>query len=170
MTHTGFWIAAFGIDGEFVGKDRWEFEKLSAKWLSICREFLAQHGDSFDASWSNALAHIQTKFTADMGVALATFSAHGRPVVSVVLASGLSPVAESSVLKMFINSLQGVELVGAAVRSQNAFHELLCLPERPAMIVVPWADPEVSEQDEALVRELSLHTAGAYFLSCLQAR
>jgi hypothetical protein len=161
----GFFIAAFGIDGECEGTDYWDFEKLSSKWLNICEEHLAQHGASFDAPWNGRLSHIQTKFTAASGVALVTLSAYGRLGVSVALASGHSSDAETSVLKMFVNSLRGAQLVNVASQSQEPFQDVLAIKERPVMIVVPWAAPEISEQDHALLRELSIHIAGAFFLN-----
>jgi|SRR5581483_2269172 len=165
----GFSVAAFGIDGEVQGIDRWDFEKLSSKWLRICGEYLEHHGASFDASWSGPLAHIQTKFTSASGAALVTFGVKGKLAASVALASGLTPATESSVLKMFVNSLRGVELVAAAAQSPEPFREVLAIEERPLMLVVPWADSEVSEQDQALIRELAIHTAGAFFMRGLRA-
>lgn len=161
----GFYIAGFGVDGELEGTDFWPFERLSAKWLDICREYLAAYGASFDEPWSGTLSHIRTRFTAVSSAALVTLSTHGRPVASVALASGFARDAELSVLKMFVNSLRGVELVGIAAKSQEPFEQMLEIPERPLMIVVPWASPETSEQDHALVRELSIHMAGAFLLS-----
>jgi hypothetical protein len=160
----GFFIASFGINGEMEGIDHWAIDKLSSKWLEICSQYLAFHGASFDAPWSGDLSHIQTKFTAASGAALVTFSAMGKLVASIALASGNAQTTESSVLKMFVNSLRGVELVRAASISLEPFQGVFEIKERPLMVVVPWGDPKTTEQDNALVRELSIHTAGAFFL------
>jgi hypothetical protein len=159
----GYFIATFGIDGEPVSTGYWSLAKLSAKWLKLCREYLDWHGTAFDEPWSGKLSHIRTKFSAASGVGLVTFSASGIPVVSIVLASGRSPAPETSVLKMFVESLRGVELVRAAAQSDQPFEQALAIKERPLMILVPWAFRETSEEDQALVRELSLHLAGAFF-------
>ncbi|MFC4314278.1 hypothetical protein ACFPN2_34760 [Steroidobacter flavus] len=159
-----FHIAAFGVDGSLVGMDMWSSERLSGQWLAICREYLNQHGSSFDEPWSGKLSHIRTKLTAARGAALVTFSAHGRIVSSLALASGASQVTEKSVLEMFVNSLRQTQLVRVAARTQEPFQQVLQIAERPVMIVVPWADEAISEQDHTLVRELSIHLAAAFFL------
>jgi hypothetical protein len=159
----GFFVAPFGIDGEPEGLDRWELAKLSAKWLAICEEHLELHGTSFNAPWRGHISHVQMKFTSASGVALVTFFVRGRPAASVALASGLSPTAEADVMRMFVDSLRRVAVVRAAAASQNPFQEAFTVRERPVMIVVPWPDAMISEQDRALVRELAIHTAGAFF-------
>ena len=159
----GFHIAGFGVDGELEGVDRFAFEGLSDKWLKICGEYLAGHGTSFEAPWSGNLAHIRTKWTSSSGVALVSFSANGRPVVSMALASGAAPAAESSVLKMYVSSLRALDVVRASARSTEPFKQILDIKERPLMIALPFADLETSDQDNDLVRELSTHIAGAFF-------
>lgn len=159
-----FHIAAFAVDGNLVGLEAWSSEQLSQKWLISCSEFLDRHGASFDESWSGRLSHIRTKFTAASGTALVTFSANGRVAASVGLASGVSPAAESSVLAMLVDSLRSTHLVRAATRSEEAFRPVLQIVERPLMIVMPWPDDETSDQDHALVQELSIHLAAAFFL------
>jgi hypothetical protein len=158
-----FLVAAFGIDGELEGTARFPFAKLSGKWLKICEEFLAAHGPVFEAGWSGNLAHIHTRLTSSSGAALVTFSANGKPAASIALASGLSATAELSVLEMFIHSLRRVEAVAAAATADDPFRDILHIKERPVMIVVPWPVAETSDQDHALVRELSTHLAGAFF-------
>ena len=159
----GFFVAPFGTDGEPEGLDRWELSELSHKWLTICGEFLEHYGDCFDAAWSGPLSHIETRFTSAAGAALVTFRVRGRPVSISALAKGQSPQAESEVLNMFVESLRRINLVKAAATSPEPFQKVLNIEERPLMIVVPWPDAEVSDQDHELVRELELHTAGAFF-------
>jgi len=160
----GLFVAPFSVDGELEGIDYWEFGKLSSKWLSICDEFLRGNGTSFNAPWSGNLSHIQTKFTASSGAALVTFSVNGRPAASVALASGLSLMAESEVMKMFVSSLRTVAMVSTAAKSAEPFQEVLSIKKRPVMIVVPWPDSTISQQYHALVRELAIHLAAAFFM------
>src|SRR5688500_7505903 len=148
-----FQIAAFAVDGNLVGLESWQTQRLSQKWLAICKEYLDQHGSSFDETWSGKLSHIRTRFTAAAGVALVTFSANERIVTSLALACGQSSVAENSVLETFVKSLRATPLVRAATRSQDAFQQILQIEQRPLMIVVPWPDDATSDQDHNLVRE-----------------
>jgi hypothetical protein len=158
----GFYIAPFGIDGEPEGMDYWNFERLSRKWLAICDRHLELHGPSFDSPWGGNIAHIQMKFTSISGTALITFSIHGKPAASVAIATGNSPLAEAEVIKMFVDSLRGTMLVQHAAAAATPFQNMLVIKERPLMIVVPWPDSDISEQDHALVRELAIHTAAAF--------
>lgn len=73
------------------------------------------------------------------------------------------PAAESTVLDLFIASLRKVEMVRATASSDEPFAEVLRIRERPLLVVVPWPDPEISDPDEALVRKLGVHLAGAFF-------
>lgn len=159
-----FHIAAFGVDGDLVGMDMWSSERLSGKWLAICKEYLDRHGSAFDEPWSGPLSHLRTKLTAARGAALVTFSSNGSIVSSLALASGKSEETEKSVLEMFVNSLRQTQPVRVAARTQAPFQQVLQIAERPLMIVVPWAHESISEQDHALVRELSIHLAAAFFL------
>jgi hypothetical protein len=159
----GFFVAPFGIDGESEGVDHWKLDQLSPKWIAICDQHLCSHGATFNAPWRGSLSHIQIKLTSAAGVALATLSVQGKPAASLALASGLSPTAEAGVLKMFVDSLRSVALVRQAAASPDPFRNALVIEERPVMIVVPWPDSTISEEDRALVRELALHTAGAFF-------
>lgn len=159
-----FNVAAFGMDGDLIGMDTWSYERLSQKWLAICKEYLAQHGLSFDEPWSGSLSYIRTKRTAVSGTGLVTFCSNGRIVASLALASGASQVTEKSVLEIFVNSLRQSEAVRAAARSNEPFKDILNITQRPLMIVVPWADDLTSDQDHSIVRELSIHLAAAFFL------
>jgi hypothetical protein len=157
----GFFIAPFSIDGELEGLDFWAGEQLSMKWLDICDQFLGQHGAVFDASWSGSLSHIQTRFTSASGAALVAFKAGGKPVASLALVSG--GASDTEVLRMFVDSLRQVELVRLAQVSTAPFQGVFSIEKRPLMIVVPWPDESVAEQDHSCVQELALHLAGAFF-------
>jgi hypothetical protein len=159
----GFFIAPFVIDGESEGIDYWEIAKLSGKWLAICADHLEKHGSSFDAPWPGHLSYLSTRLTAASGAALVTFRVHGKLASSVALASGRSPAADAEVLKLFVESLRRVRLVVASAQSLEPFEKMLAIVERPVMVVVPWPDTGISDQDHAVVRELELHTAGAFF-------
>jgi hypothetical protein len=159
----GFFVAPFSIDGELIDVGYWELQQLSHKWLTLSQDFLRQQGDSFDASWGGPLAHIRIKFTARSGVALETFFVHDRPAASVAMASGRAPAAECQVLRLFVDSLRRVEVVRAAAQSQEPFAKALVIAERPILFVVFWADPSIDEQDHELVKELTMHMAGAFF-------
>lgn len=159
----GFHIAAFAPDGETEGPGFWSFDKLSAKWLRICGDFLAAYGEVFDTPWQGPLAHIRTKFTSSAGVALVTLYAHGRTGVSMALATGQSGAAESELLRMFVESLRKVEIVAVAARSAEPFKEAVTISQRPLAIVVMWGDLQIPEEDQAVISELALHLAGAFF-------
>ncbi|WP_267123466.1 hypothetical protein [Xanthomonas sacchari] len=159
-----FCVAAFSADGSLVGTHQWEISSLSSRWLDVCIEYLDHHGTSFNAPWSGSLAHISTQFTSSEGVALVTFSSNGRPEASILLASGKSKEADLSVMKLFINSLVGVEFVQNSANIEEPFREMLSISERPLMVVVAWGDEGKDSQVYTVIRELSLHLAAAYFL------
>jgi len=158
----GFFVAPFSVDGESQGMDYIALANLSPRWISICGEFLDHYGPLFDSRWSGNLSHIATKFTAASGAALATFRVRDRPASLLALLSGHSRAVEDSLLKAFVESLRRLRLVRAAAESADPFQTMLEREQRPLMVVVPWPDDEISEQDHALVRELATHTAGAF--------
>jgi hypothetical protein len=160
---SGFFVAPFAIDGEQQGLGYHDRDKLSTRWLKICGEYLAQHGSSFDASWNGNLSHVRTRGTVASRAALMTFSVHGRVAVSVALARGDTPVVERDVLTMFTDSLRRVDVVRATA-AISPFSAILSTQERPLMIVVPWPDALISAAEDP-VRELSLHTGGAFLSS-----
>jgi hypothetical protein len=159
----GFCVAPFAFDGELLAVDQWPFSKLSSKWLAVCDAFLGSNGSDFNASWAGPLNHIRTRFSSASGTALVTFQVNGTPVSSLALVSGVSEAADIEVLTMFVNSLRGVSLVRSAAKSSTPFEQALRMQQRPLMVVVVWAPTAVSDQDHELVRELSLHIAGAFF-------
>jgi hypothetical protein len=160
---SGFFVAPFVIDGEMEELGFWELGSLSGKWLATCGKYLDEHGDSFDETWGGNLSHIQTKFTAASGFALVTFEVNGLTASSIAFASGLSPVEELALLKMYVDSLRRVDVVRKSAASSEPFQKVFAIKERPLMVVVPWTNSAILPQDHALVRELAVHTAGAYF-------
>jgi hypothetical protein len=159
----GFFILPFGMDGEPVGFGFWEQSKLSESWLNVCKDYLNTHGTAFDASWSGNLSHIRTKLTSASATALVTFFVQGNVALSVLLLAGTSSAVEESVSQVFVESLRRSAPVQAATHSPNPFNDIFSAKDRPLMVVVPWPDATVSEEDHKLVRELGLHLAGAFF-------
>ena len=164
MRTSSFFVAAFSADGEIAGVNRRSLSALSEKWFDICKEYLSHYGDDFDAPWSGNLSHIKTKFISESGAALATFSSNERPAISIALVTGHSSEVESSVLKMFVNSLRNIEFVRASAKSSEPFEKIFSIESRPLAIIVPWGDPKISEQDQQVVQELSLHFSAAYLM------
>ncbi|MGZ5443554.1 MAG: hypothetical protein ACXW5U_16825 [Thermoanaerobaculia bacterium] len=161
----GFYVGSFSIDGEPQGIGYWECSGLSSRWLAVCSEHLAHQGTSFEASWSGNLSHVTTKMTAVSGAAIITFKIGEKIAASVALAKGSSPVAEAELLKMFVESLRRSGVTVTATTSPEPFQKMLSIGERPLMVVVPFPDGSITDQDHAVVRELSIHLAGAFF-SC----
>jgi hypothetical protein len=159
----GFYIAPFSVEGEAEGCEYQEIGRLSDKWLTICGEFLDLNGNAFDSPWSGDLSHIRTSFTAASGGALIGFSVREVPANSIALASGDCPGAETEMIAMFVNSLRNVHAVRAVSNSPKPFEHAIELKERPVMIVVPWPARTISVEDHNVVRELAIHTAGAFF-------
>lgn len=75
---------------------------------------------------------------------------------------GRSAEEEVQVLQMFVSSLRETEFVKACGKAGTAFTQVFDLEQRPLLVVVAWGDPRISEQDATVVRELSLHLAGAF--------
>lgn len=161
--HSFFYVAAFNIDGESIGMEKIEIDSLSSKWTENCAKYLERHGDNFDTPWDENLSFIRTRLTSASGTALITFSSNEKPAASIFLARGISQATELSVLKMFINSLRNTDLVRASARSIEPFEEMFSIEDRPLMVVVPWADPDITDNENKIVRELSMHLAAAYF-------
>ena len=82
---------------------------------------------------------------------------------SAILMAGSSAPAERAASQMWVDSLRRSNIVLVASSSSNPFEQVLTTNERPLLVVIPWPDARVSEQDRELVRELLLHLARAYF-------
>jgi hypothetical protein len=158
----GFHVAPFGVDGEPVGAGFWSSSNLSNEWLRLGSEFLQTHGPVFDSSWDGPLSQIRTKFTSSSGAALATFFVNTKIASSLLLLSGQSPAAEQVVTDMFVDSIKRT-VEQMVVGAPNHFSKIASIKERPLMVVVPWPEADISDQDYDLVRELGLHLAGAFF-------
>ena len=168
---SGFSILSFSFDGEPVGPRFQEFEDLSGKWLDICDQFLKHNGPVFDTSWGKQLARFETKMTSASGSALLTFRVSGQIAASGMLLTGGSPAAEAQVTQMFIESLMRIKLVQNAAKNRpNPFGEIVQTTTRPLLVVIPWPQEPISDEDHGVVVDLSLHLAGAWFRSEEHAR
>lgn len=170
MKQMSFDVAAFDPAGLLLGTSRRNFGDLSEKWLKISSAYLIKNGESFKANWSGPLDHLVTQFTSSDGVALVSFFAKGVLVTSIALLCGVKADAELSILKMFVNSLRNTEVVRENAISAVPFEDMFQLIARPLMVVVPWGDARVSEQDDELVQELAVHLSAAYFQFVLSGR
>jgi len=160
----GFYVLRHVMDGESEGLAFQELALLSTQWLYICRAFISQKPAAFEEAWRGPLAHISTKLASSAGVALVSFKVGGVLAASVLLASGTASIIEAQVIDLFIDSLGKVDLIKPATPGKDAFfEELREITARPLMIVVPWPHAAISASDENLVRELSVHLAGAFF-------
>lgn len=158
----GFFIAAFSAFGHFEGVGLWEYQKLSAKWIGLCRELLDELGDVFDYRWSGNLAHIRTKFTSAQGAGMCTIFVNDQTASSILLLSGRNNDVEKDVTKVFISSVQTPLLNSPLGRAEGGFSELEAIPDRPLMAVVPFPNRETSADDQEIVRELGWHLAAAF--------
>jgi hypothetical protein len=160
-----FFVAAFAPDGELIGVAGRDLEKLSPKWLGFCRDLLASGRGMFRGSVPlPPLQHITLQVTAGSGAALVSFLVGDQPVSSAVALTGRDPAAEVEALKMFVGSMRGVPLVQQTAATSKPFEALFTLAERPVYVVVPWANPRVSQEDKQLVQELEIHLAATLTL------
>ena len=163
MDHrTDFYVAPFAIDGELVGIAPLSVSALSPRWLGLCRELIGKNGESFSCAIpQQSLRHISLQITSSNGATLVTFSANGQIVSSSAALAGTDPMTDTQVLRMFVESLRTTSSVVVASGSPDPFEQALHIAERPLYVVVPWANPTVSDTDHDLVRELNNHLAGA---------
>jgi hypothetical protein len=155
-----FCVAAFTPDGELVGTGMRKLAELSPKWLSVCQALLDANGSVFRISPGQTLSHIELKLTSADGAGLGAFFVHGHLATSTAYFRGAVPEAEAEVQRMFLASLRPSKRLGAP--SGTPFEALLGIPERPLHVVIPWANPRVSDEDYSLLRELSDHFAGVF--------
>jgi hypothetical protein len=161
----GFHILAFSIDGDPVGSGFWERSKLSAQWIEVCARELATGGSepAIQIEWNGNLSHIRTSIASAEGTAMVSFLVNDIITASAILMAGSSAPAERAASQMWVDSLRRSNIVLVASSSSNPFEQVLTTNERPLLVVIPWPDARVSEQDRELVRELLLHLARAYF-------
>ena len=160
---SGFFVLPVGIDGESVGSGFWERSRLSERWLGVCKDYLAAHGAAFEASWDGDIQHVRAKVTSASGAALVTLFVHGKVVLSILLLSGISPQTDNAVSQMFVDSLKRTAPVRVTAQSLSPFTEIFAKQGRPLMVLVPWPQPTVTDEDHGLAYELALHLAGAFF-------
>ena len=161
-----FFVAPFSLDGEQIGIGVVQLSDLSPKWLRVCEMLLASHGPAFRKSLGQMLAHVEIKLTSISGAGIGSFYAHNQLVVSTAYFRGQDSAAEQELERMFIDSLQSSETVQKAARTLQPFEALTEIKNRPLHVVVAWANPNATAEDQNLVRELANHFAAAYL--CLQ--
>ena len=161
MSTLSFQVAAFGPDGDLLGRGPRFLSDLSAKWLRICDELLADGKPSARLRVPLAgLQHLEIRYTRAGCAGLATFFAHGVIVTSSLLLGGVEPELDEQVQEMFFRSL------GPQLGAQTAQAELaLSGMSRPLHAVLAWASPGVTDADADLVQELSTHFAGSLLFS-----
>jgi hypothetical protein len=162
MNHIDFEISAFDPSGMLMGTRTRRTRDLSGKWLSIASSFLAKQSGNPKAGWGGPLGHLETQLTSSDGCALAMFFAHGVLVSSMALLSGRSRAVESSILTIFVQSLRKSKFVQEDAINEIPFADIFQLSVRPHLIVIPWGDERVAEQDAELIQELALHLGAAY--------
>ena len=158
-----FTIAPFGLDGSPEGRAVWNVADLSSKWIGVCSDLIRENGTSFDKSLGGHLNHLSIKCVSVNGAALITISVHNRPVSLGAFASGVEPQSDLDALTMFAESTSQATLRFHAPDGE-AFSELYAITGRPLLVVVPWPDPLVSDQEHELAREIMLHFIGALVL------
>jgi hypothetical protein len=159
----GFFISVFSAFGDFEGKGWWGYEKLSEKWTALCRDLLVNLGEVFDYQWSDQLSHVRTKLTSAQGVGVCTIFIKDQVVSSMLLMAGKNEAAEQDAVSMYVSSLRDTVPSSMLKQVDGTFSEVASIAERPLMVVVPFPNNEVSEQDQDIVRELSWHFAAAFF-------
>lgn len=158
-----FIIAPFGIDGVMEGKAKWKIADLSPKWTGICSDLIAATGPSLDHSLGGPLSHLRIRSSDTDGATHITISVHDRPVSLAALASGKSSKADANALASFFGAILEAS---ARFRADNrqAFGDMMTMPDRPLLVVVPWPDELISDQEHDLARELMLHFTAALLL------
>jgi hypothetical protein len=160
---TGFYIAPYSIDGAMKGVGFWKRSDLSGFWIEVCRDLMKEKGSNFDALLEKQLSHLRVKLTSAKGAALLMLFARERPLSSSLLLSGTSMDADQQASGMFVESVRKTNVVREVAPVTEPFASIFGINERPLMVVIPWPDETVSDQDHELVRELGLHLAGAFF-------
>lgn len=163
----GFYLAAFGVDGALEGDGYWRHQDLSERWLNLCEELFAVKGQNFDYRWTGSLSKIRTKMTSANGTGICTFFIDKRVASSVLLLRGTEAQSEAQSCRLFVDSLRATPFLKTAGSLAEPFQDVFKIANRPLMIVVPFPDPAISDQDFDLVRELSLHLASAFM--CIES-
>jgi len=155
-------MAAFSAFGHFEGIGWQDDEKLSAKWIGLCREMLDNLGPVFDYRWSDSLSHIRTKVTSAQGAGICTIFVDDQTASSILLMSGREASADREIAEMYSESLRRSLARNLLGEEAGSFSEIQSIMDRPLMVVVPFPVSGMSEQDQDLVRELAWHLAAAF--------
>ena len=62
---------------------------------------------------------------------------------------------------MFVDTMRRVPLVQQGAATEKPFESVFTLAERPLYVVVLWANPRISTEDQQSVQELENHLAAA---------
>jgi hypothetical protein len=160
---TGFYVAPFSIDGTLEGIGFWKRSDLSGFWIEVCSDLMKGKGGNVDTFLERQLSHLRVKLTSAKGAALLTLFAREKPLSSCLLLSGTSTDADQQAAGMFVESVRKTNIVREVAAVMEPFASIFGINERPLMVVIPWPDETVSDQDHELVRELGLHFARAFF-------
>ncbi len=145
-----------------VGVAGRSFAELSPRWLAFCRQLIDEFGPVFKRVIPiPPLAHITVQLTTIDAASLVTIYVRDRVANSAIALSGGNPQAEREALTRFVDSLRRTLLVQQAAPNSKPFEAAFTLNDRPLYIVVPWPDPQISDEDQALVLELDNHLAAA---------
>ncbi|MBB4841501.1 hypothetical protein HNP52_004605 [Sphingomonas kyeonggiensis] len=149
-----FWIAPFAIDGELLGVGARLFDELSQHWIGVCASLIDHYGPVFDQPLQGPLSHLRIKCTAVESAAMVVVYAHGQPVSSFAVATGAVPSADTQVLAMFAESIRSSTRQFQVSNIDMPFCEIAVMDQRPLMVVVPWPQSSIAEQDHELAKEL----------------
>ena len=164
MPTNGFYVAPFTFSGELVGRGFWHINELSSKWINISSVFLDLNGEVFNASWGQELSHITTKLTSADGAGLGIFYVNNEIAISTLYLSGSNEIIDAQVMDMFVKSLEDTDIVRKANPAPHPFQDIRNLTDRPMVVTVVWSNPNISEGDNEIIQELSIHFAASYFL------
>ena len=157
-----YFVAPFASDGELIGVAGRLLSELSPRWLGFCNELLASQASTFCCQLPlPPLAHISLQVTSSNGAALVNLAVHDQPASSGVALTGCDPASDSEVLRMFVDSMRGVQFVQQATSTPTPFESVFGIVQRPLYVVIPWGNPQISNADQQLVQELENHLAAA---------
>jgi len=152
-----FHIAVFDAAGGLVDQGTWAFSRLSERWLTIARAMLSTESPVVRRAIPvENLEHLEVKCTRADRSGLVDYYAGGHLASSALLLGGGNPAVEAEIRQMFLKSVR---------RRPDAFAALDAMHVRPVQAIAIWGNPDVSEFDYGLVRDFSLHFAGAFFMT-----
>jgi hypothetical protein len=160
---TGFFIEVCAFDGVSVGNGCQEMPKLASKWLAVFSELIQKSGPAFNSSLQGNLSHIQIRFTSANGAASATLSANEVPGVTLLLLSGQSKQTEAEFTQMLAESLSRSFPAHVVGGEPDSFQKVFTFSKRPTAGIVTLPPDGIPSEDHELLREITLHLAGAFF-------